>query len=110
MFFTLGDVLVPLLGPRAGKGDEIGATMEIKNRSKALKKGIENYFFFLVVPFGAQGVPGITFEWILVSFLSDLNMIFNRCVKLLLAYPRSIFYHALSFFATLSGPPCHYRL
>ena len=27
----------------------------------------------------------------------------------MLAYPKYIFYHALSLFATLSGPPCHYR-
>ena len=61
LVFTLGDVLAPLLGPRAGKGDEMGAPMDPKNRLKSLKKGIENYFFFLLVPFGAQGVPGITF-------------------------------------------------
>ena len=87
----------------------MGAQREPKNHIKSLKKGIENYFFFLLVPFGAQGVPGITFEWILAPFLSDFSMIFSRCGKLLLAYPRSIFYYALSFFATLSGPPCHYR-
>ena len=36
-------------------------------------------------------------------------MISSRCGKLLFTYPRYIFYHALSLFATLSGPPCHYR-
>ena len=36
-------------------------------------------------------------------------MIFKRFGKLVFTYPRYIFYHALSLFATLSGPPCHYR-
>ena len=83
--------------------------MEPKNHLKSLKKVIGNYFFFLLVPFGAQGVPGITFQWILAPFLLDFRMIFSRCGKLLFTYPRYIFYHALSLFATLSGPPCHYR-
>ena len=60
-FFTLGDVLAPLLWPRAGKGDEMGAPMEPQNHLKSLKKVIENKLFFLLVSFGAQGLPGITF-------------------------------------------------
>ena len=79
MFFILGHVLAPLLGPRAGKGDEMGAPMEPKNQLKSLKKSIANYFFFLLAPFGAQGVPGITFQWILDQFLLDFSMIFSRC-------------------------------
>ena len=39
----------------------------------------------------------------------DSRKVFSRCGKLSLRYPRYIFYHALSFFAALSGPPCHYR-
>ena len=58
--------------------------MEPKNHLKLFflkKKGIENYFFFLLVPFGAQGVPGITFEWILAPFLKDVRMISSKmCV------------------------------
>ena len=65
------DVLAALLGPRAGKGDEIGATMEPKNHVKSLKKGIENYFFFLLVLFGAQGGPRD-------HFLIDFGSIFDR--------------------------------
>ena len=59
--------------------------------------------------FGAQGIPGITFLLILAPFLADFSMIFKRFGKLVFTYPRYIFYHALSLFATLSGPPCHYR-
>ncbi len=36
----------------------------------------------------------------------DSRKVFSRCGKLSLRYPRYIFYHALSFFAALSGPPC----
>ena len=66
-------------------------------------------FFFLWVPLGAQGVPGIAFQLILVRFLGDFKMNSSRCGKLLFTYPRYIFCHALSLSVTLSGPPCHYR-
>ena len=36
--------------------------MEPKNHLKSSKKVIENKLFFLLVSFGAQGLPGVTFS------------------------------------------------
>ena len=52
--------------------------MEPKNDLKSLKKVIENKLFSLLVSFGAQGLPGITFYLILAPFLIDFSMIFSR--------------------------------
>ena len=43
------------------KGEEMGIQREPKSELKSLKKGIQNMLFFLWVPLGHQGVPGITF-------------------------------------------------
>ena len=43
------------------KCDEMGVQREAQSELKSLKKGTQNMFFFLWVPLGAQGVPGITF-------------------------------------------------
>ena len=43
------------------KGEEMGAQRKSKSELKSIKKGTQNMFFFLWVPVGAQGVPGITF-------------------------------------------------
>ena len=66
----------------------MGAQGELKNHLESSKKSIENYFFFLLVPFGAQGVSGITFSFILAPFLTDFSMIFSGCGKLVYAYPK----------------------
>ena len=56
----------------------MGAPREPKNHLKSIKKVIENKLFFLMVSFGAQGLPGITFYLMLDPFLIDSSMMFSR--------------------------------
>ena len=76
-----------------------------KRNLKSLKKGTLNMFFSYGCPWVPRGVPGITFWWILAPCLIHFGKVFSRCEKVSFRYPGYVFYHALSFFAALSGPP-----
>ena len=87
------------------KGEEMGVQREAKSEPKSLKKGPQNTFSLLWVPLGAQGVPGITFKWILVPFLIDCRRVFDGCGRLSFVYPGYLFLScAITLYDTFRSP------
>ena len=92
------------------KVEEMGVQRDPKSEPKSIKKGPQNTLsLFYGCPWVPRASQGSLFDafWLHVWLFSHVCFVDVGGYRLYIL--GVFFYHALSLFATLSGPPCHYR-